>query len=279
MRIGGVGDRPAGARDVATALSTAVAALGQRPAITSHGAEGRYEQGFVSLAGWAAKGANMLRDEYGLVAGDRLGVASPPGWPLAAVTLAAWWLGVSVVPASTPGLRLYVRHVATAGTPDDPYAIEGTGRPGDVLWIGDALDGTGTPPTSADECWTDAVIPHPDRAPDPIRDGTVLALEHLPSGEPGSEPGSEPGRTGAVTVAGTATQEELLSALAAEPGRALGILRHDGADLLTSHNGAYRLAALVLRPLVTGAASVVAPAGVIDLEHIAMSERVSHWIA
>jgi hypothetical protein len=248
MRIGGVGARPPTAPDVATALSGAAATLGQRPAITSLSSEGRHEQGFVSLAGWAAKGANLLRDEFGLAAGDRLGIAGPPGWPLAAVTLAAWWLGVIVVPAATPGLPLRVLHT---GTPTGA-ARSDVGRAGDgadlgtgggtVLWIGDAMDGSGSPPAPGDECWTDAVIPYPDRAPTPARDGAGLALDLT------DDPAS-------------ATQLELLRGLAADPGGTVGIVRHGDADLFARPDAALLIATLVLRPLVTGAATVVASAG------------------
>jgi hypothetical protein len=261
MRIGGVGARPSAASDIATALSGAATTLGQRPAVTSLGREGRHEQGFVSLAGWAAKGANLLRDEFGLGAGDRIGVASPPGWPLAAVTLAAWWLGVVVVPAATPGLAVRVRHTGAAASVTDRAPGDRDG--GTTLWIGEAVDGSGVPPTPGDECWTDAVIPYPDRAPTPMRDGSVLALDLM---------------DGAAV-----TQHQLLHALADDPGGAIGILRQGDEDLFARTDAALLLSALVLRPMVTGAASVVAAtaerSGVgIDLERIATAERVIRWI-
>jgi len=255
MRIGGVGARPPTAPDIPTALSGAAAALGQRPAVTSLGLEGRHEQGFVSLAGWAAKGANLLRDEFGLAPGDRLGVASPPGWPLAAVTLAAWWLGVVVVPAATPGLTLRVLHTGVSmGSTQDADTAGGT-----VLWIGDALDGSGVPPMPGDECWTDAVIPYPDRAPAAARDGAAAAIDLLDG-------------------SGPATQAQLLDGLADDPGGAIGIVRHGYEDLLAQPGAALLLSTLVLRPLVTGAASVVVTHDGPDLERIESAERVVSWI-
>jgi len=260
MRIGGVGDRPAPAADVAGALSGALAQLGQRPAITDIGAEGRHEQGFVSLGGWASKGANLLRDEFALGPGDRLGVAAPPGWPLAAVVLSAWWLGVTIVPATTPGLRLRVRHVAIPQlhAPAGPTGDGAGDGAGDVLWIGDALDGTGPLPTAGDECWTDAVIPHPDRAPAPHRDGTALAV---------------------WLASGTATQAQLLADLGSDEGGVLGILRHGDEDLLSGSDAMARLAALVLRPLVTGSATVVASVDDAGRGSITAAERVTRWLA
>jgi len=258
MRIGGVGARPTAATDVPTALSGAASSLGQRPAITALGAAGRHEQGFVSLAGWTAKGANLLRDEFGLTPGDRLGVAGPPGWPLAAVALAAWWLGVTVVPAATPGLRLRVVHIAL----QDAQTSLGSE---DVLWLGDALDGTGVPPHDGGEYWTEAVILHPDRPPAPQGDGSSPALDLTPAHDPGS--------------ASAITQHELLLAQAADPGGPLGILRDGDQDLLARPDAIARLAALVLRPLVTGAASVVVDADTPDRARIADAERVARWIA
>jgi hypothetical protein len=257
MRIGGVGDRPAPSSDLATALSGAVARLGQRPAVTAHGPQGRHEQGFVSLAGWSSKGANLLRDEFGLAAGDRLGIASPPGWPLAAVVLSAWWLGITIVPASAPGLALSVRHVTTPG-----------GSPtGDVLWIGDALDGTGVPPVDGDECWADAVIPHPDRAPTPSHDGTATAIDL-----------ADPLRPGAPSAAPAPTQLQLLAAVTGDDRGALGIVRHGDEDLLARSDAVERLTALVIRPLVTGAASVVLSAEDVDRGSISAAERVVRWL-
>jgi hypothetical protein len=261
MRIGGVGARPSAASDIPTALTGAATTLGQRPSVTSLGREGRHEQGFVSLAGWAAKGANLLRDEFGLGAGDRIGIASPPCWPLAAVTLAAWWLGVVVVPAATSGLPVRVRHTSAAASMTD--RSPGARGRGTTLWIGDAVDGSGVPPIPGDECWTDAVILYPDRAPTPVRDGSVLALDLM---------------DGAA-----ATQHQLLRALAEDPGGAIGILRHGDEDLFARTDAALLLSALVLRPLVTGSASVIAAtaemSGIeVDLERVATTERVVRWI-
>lgn len=257
MRIGGLGDRPAPSSDIATALSVAIAHLGQRPAVTAHGPEGRHEQGFVSLAGWASKGANLLRDEFDLVEGDRLGVASPPGWPLAAVALSAWWLGITIVPASTPGLALTVRHVTTPGV----------SLTGDVLWIGDSLDGAGVPPVLGDECWVDAVTPHPDRAPTPARDDSSVAIDL-----------SETQRGGTAEASLVATHLELLTAAASDAQGVLGILRHGDEDLLARSDAAVRLAALAVRPLVTGTASVVASAEDTGLGDISAAERVVRWL-
>ena len=51
----------------------------------------------LTLANWAAKTANMIRDEFGLGAGARVGVLLPAHWQSAGVLLGAWWAGTEVV--------------------------------------------------------------------------------------------------------------------------------------------------------------------------------------
>lgn len=57
----------------------------------------RIELSALTLANWAAKTANMLRDEFGLVPGARVSVLLPAHWQTAAVLLGAWWAGAEVV--------------------------------------------------------------------------------------------------------------------------------------------------------------------------------------
>lgn len=56
----------------------------------------RTELSAATLGNWAAKIGNYLRDELGLVAGDRVRVDLPEHWQTAAVLLGAWWAGVAV---------------------------------------------------------------------------------------------------------------------------------------------------------------------------------------
>lgn len=266
MRLASSG-RPPAADDVAGALTASVGMLGQRPAVTGHVPDpsgSRREQGYASLAGWVAKGANLLRMELGLDAGDRLALAGPPGWPLAAVTLSAWWLGVTVVPYATtvgeggPGADVVVTHASTR--------TGGTGGTGTAdpamphLELGDALDGTSGNGSMLEQ-WTDAVTPHGDRPPLAAHDGDLVAL---------------------VTTDGVAyTQRELLASFAgvrSGPDGVLGMLRHGDEDLLSAPDAARRLAALALRPLVTGAATVVVTADDPARDAIARAERIAHWL-
>ena len=282
MRLTSSG-RPPATDDVAAALTAAVGMLGQRPAITGHvlqpadpdapggGLGGRREQGFASLAGWVAKGANLLHMELGLGSGDRLALAGPPGWPLAAVTLSAWWLGLTVVPAARPtedgahDPAVLVTHLSTlgAGGSDGPAPSR---SPVPHFVFGDALDATADADALATlapgaEQWTDAVTPHGDRPPPPAHDADRIAL---------------------VTSDGALhTQRDLLQHPAVrdgDPHEVIGLLRTRDEDLLRVTDAARRLAALVLRPLVTGAATVVISADDPSRDEHARSERVARWL-
>jgi len=253
MRIGGIGARPPATDDVASAIIAAMGLLGQRPAITVIGHDGRHEQGFRSLAGWVAKGANLLQHEFGLRSGDLLGLAGPPDWTLATVALSAWWSGITIVPAGTPGAEFNVLHVATAA------ASQGL-LPGDgeVLWIGDAPDGSADPAVPGNESWVDAVTPHPDRPPAATHDGSLVAIR--------------------TADGSTSTQRDLLAAFLTDPVTTAGLLRHGSEDLLPRTDGPRLLAALALRPLVTGAATVVIDASDPTRRTVEAAERVVSWI-
>ena len=57
----------------------------------------RVELSGVTTANWAAKAANLLRDECDVEPGTRVAVLLPAHWQTAAVLLAAWWCGAEVV--------------------------------------------------------------------------------------------------------------------------------------------------------------------------------------
>jgi uncharacterized protein (TIGR03089 family) len=144
------GPRPT---DVASALSAAAAQLGHRPAVTVLLPSGRQEQSVASLAQWAAKGAHLLELDLLLGPGDRLRLDAPPSWTTAAVALAAWWAGVTV--AVDGEAEVTVVHAARPA----PAA-------GEVLWLGDGIDGAPTEPTGG-EAWVRAVQTFPDQPPVP----------------------------------------------------------------------------------------------------------------
>ena len=51
----------------------------------------RIELSTVTLANWAAKTANLLREEFGVGPGSRVAVLLPAHWQTLAVLLGAWW--------------------------------------------------------------------------------------------------------------------------------------------------------------------------------------------
>ena len=62
----------------------------------------RVELSTLTLANWAAKTANLLRDELGVAPGDRVSVLLPAHWQTAAVLLGAWWCGAVVDDPAAP---------------------------------------------------------------------------------------------------------------------------------------------------------------------------------
>jgi uncharacterized protein (TIGR03089 family) len=57
----------------------------------------RIELSTVTLANWAAKTGNLLRDELGAGPGARVAILLPAHWQTAAVLFGVWWIGAEVV--------------------------------------------------------------------------------------------------------------------------------------------------------------------------------------
>jgi uncharacterized protein (TIGR03089 family) len=57
----------------------------------------RIELSAVTLANWAAKTGNLLRDELGGGSASRVAVLLPAHWQTAAVLFGVWWIGADVV--------------------------------------------------------------------------------------------------------------------------------------------------------------------------------------
>ena len=66
----------------------------------------RIELSTVTLANWAAKTANLLRDELGAGPGNRIAVLLPPHWQTAAVLLGVWWIGAEVTMSGPADIAL-----------------------------------------------------------------------------------------------------------------------------------------------------------------------------
>ncbi|NKE57685.1 TIGR03089 family protein [Lentzea sp. PSKA42] len=88
-----------------------------RPLITHYddAAGTRVELSRATIANWAAKTANWLRDEHDVEPGDPVAVLLPAHWQTAGLLLGAWWCGARVVGA---GVNAKVAVVPPGGTAD-----------------------------------------------------------------------------------------------------------------------------------------------------------------
>jgi uncharacterized protein (TIGR03089 family) len=88
-----------------------------RPLITHYddATGSRVELSRATIANWAAKTANWLRDEHDVEPGDSVAVLLPAHWQTAGLLLGAWWCGARVVGA---GEDAKVAVVPPGGTAD-----------------------------------------------------------------------------------------------------------------------------------------------------------------
>lgn len=86
----------------------------------------RIELSAVTLANWAAKTANLLREELGAGPGSRIAVLLPAHWQTAAVLLGIWWIGAEAVLGADGGDADIA--LCTADRLDEADAIVGTGE-------------------------------------------------------------------------------------------------------------------------------------------------------
>lgn len=99
-----------------------------RPRITHYddATGSRVELSGATLANWAAKTANWLRDELDVQPGDTVAVLLPPHWQTAGALLGAWWCGASVTasPAGAGTVALCgVDRIADAASADEVAAL------------------------------------------------------------------------------------------------------------------------------------------------------------
>ena len=129
----------------------------------------RIELSTATLANWAAKTANLLRDDLGGGPGTRVAVLLPSHWQSIAVLLGVWWIGAEVVSAGPADIAMCTRdRLAEA----DEHAAGG-----EVVVL--SLDPFGKPAADVPVGVTDyatAVRVHgdqitPETAPGPALDG------------------------------------------------------------------------------------------------------------
>ena len=172
----------------------------------------RIELSTVTLANWAAKTGNLLRDELGAGPGSRVAVLLPAHWQTAAVLFGIWWIGAEVVLTGDADIAL-----CTADRLSDADDAVGAGEVA-VL----SLDPFGKPAANLPVGVTDyatAVRVHgdqivPERRPGPALDGRsvaeVLAAAEASAAAQGFTRGDR-----VMSTAGWTTAEQLIDHLLA----------------------------------------------------------------
>ncbi len=101
----------------------------------------RIELSAVTLANWAAKTGNLLRDEFGAGPSSRVAVLLPAHWQTAAVLFGVWWIGGEVVFGGDADVALCTldrldEADATGATEVAVLSLDAFGRPVPDLPIG-----------------------------------------------------------------------------------------------------------------------------------------------
>jgi uncharacterized protein (TIGR03089 family) len=172
----------------------------------------RIELSTVTLANWAAKTGNLLRDELGAGPGNRVAVLLPAHWQTAAVLLGIWWIGAEVVMDGDAEVAL-----CTADRLADADAAVGVGEIA-VL----SLDPFGKPVADLPVGLTDyatAVRVHgdqisPESRPGPALDGRTVA-DVLAAAQSSAAAQGFTGDDRVMSTAGWATADELIANLLA----------------------------------------------------------------
>jgi uncharacterized protein (TIGR03089 family) len=133
----------------------------------------RIELSAATLANWAAKTGNLLRDELGAGPSTRVAVLLPAHWQTAAVLFGAWWIGAETVLDGTRDTAADVA-LCTATRLDEADAAIGPG--GEVAVL--SLDPFGRPAPDLPVGVTDyatAVRVHGDQIDPEAHPGPALA--------------------------------------------------------------------------------------------------------
>jgi uncharacterized protein (TIGR03089 family) len=102
----------------------------------------RIELSTVTLANWAAKTGNLLRDELGAGPASRVAVLLPAHWQTAAVLFGVWWVGAEAVLDGAADMalctsgRLAQADAAVAGGEVAVLSLDAFGRPAADLPVG-----------------------------------------------------------------------------------------------------------------------------------------------
>ncbi|OHV02062.1 TIGR03089 family protein [Mycobacterium talmoniae] len=192
----------------------------------------RIELSAATLANWAAKTGNLLRDELGAGPASRVAVLLPAHWQTAAVLFGVWWIGAEAVLDGPAEVAL-----CTAARLADADAAVGIG--GEVAVL--SLDPFGRPAPDLPVGVTDyatAVRVHGDQIDAERQPGPALAGRSVDQVLAAAEKSAaDRGLTSADRVLSTApwtTAEELIDALLAPlaAGASLVQVAHPDPDAL-----------------------------------------------
>jgi uncharacterized protein (TIGR03089 family) len=172
----------------------------------------RIELSTVTLANWAAKTGNLLRDELGAGPAARVAVMLPAHWQTAAALFGVWWIGAEVVLSGESDIAL-----CTADRLAEADDAVGTGEIA-VL----SLDPFGKPAADLPVGVTDyatSVRVHgdqisPERHPGPALDGRSVADVFVDAQSSAAAQGFTAGDR-VMSMAGWATADELTANLLA----------------------------------------------------------------
>jgi uncharacterized protein (TIGR03089 family) len=232
----------------------------------------RVELSATTLANWVAKTANLLQTEYDVGPGSTVAVALPVHWQTAAVLLAAWSCGATVLEtAAEDDGRL--ADVAVALTTEDRLdALADAGAP-ELLGLSLHPLGAGMTGYTGDardfalevRAQGDVVVPH--QRPDPAAPGLLAGGLTLTLGGLAEAAAELAGRLGLTdgdrvlvdeaTAAETGPVAWLLAPLAA--GASLVLCRHPDPERLASRAATERVTA-TLGPEIDGTRALGRPA-------------------
>lgn len=172
----------------------------------------RIELSTVTMANWAAKTANLLRDEMGAGPGTRVAVLLPAHWQTAAVLFGIWWIGAEVVLDGDADMALCTRDRldeaddAVSGGEIAVLSLDPFGKPAADLPIGV------TDYATAVRVHGDQIVP--ERVPGPALAGQSVA-ELLEAARSAAAAQGFTAKDRILSTAGWATPDELITNLIA----------------------------------------------------------------
>ncbi|OCB12288.1 TIGR03089 family protein [Mycolicibacterium porcinum] len=172
----------------------------------------RIELSTVTMANWAAKTANLLRDELGAGPGTRVAVLLPAHWQTAAVLFGIWWIGAEVVLDTEADIALCTRDRldeaddAVSGGEVAVLSLDPFGKPAADLPIGV------TDYATAVRVHGDQIVP--ERVPGPALAGQSVS-EVLEAARSAAAAQGFTAKDRVLSTAGWATPDELIANLVA----------------------------------------------------------------